>query len=105
MSIEKQVELLNELVQVMHNCAAEGYEEMTCLFRINNPDGSWSIDTEFSFVRNGEDVSAFLRDPKNRMILNVRELHSLMKTQTGGSWNAFELSVGPGGKAKTRFIY
>ncbi|WP_143742210.1 hypothetical protein [Roseateles chitinivorans] len=105
MSIERQVELLNDLVQVMHNCANGDYEEMSCVFRYLNPEDSWSIDTEFSFVRNGEAISAFLRDPRNRMIHHVRELHALMKSHTGGDWKSFVLQVGPDGKAHTKFSY
>lgn len=105
MSIERQIELLNDLVQVMHHSANGDYEEMACVFRYLNPAGSWSIDTEFSFVRNGESISAFLRDPRNRMIHHVRELHALMKSHTGDDWKSFVLRVGADGRANTKFAY
>jgi len=40
MSIERQVELLNDLVQVMHHSANGDYEEMSCVFRYLDPEGS-----------------------------------------------------------------
>lgn len=105
MTIEKQVEILNQIVQVMHNSAASNYEEMSCEFDYEVYEGGWSVGAKFSFVRDAVMVSDFLDDPDDRVSDLVHQLHGLMKAHTGGDWTRCVLSVGRDGKAKTNFTY
>jgi len=105
MTIEKQVEILNQITQVMHDSAESIYQEMRCKFDYFVDDGDWSVDSEFSFVRNGDVQRAVLTDPTGGVYRNVHQLHELMKSHTGGDWKSFVLAVDPSGKAKTNFTY
>ncbi|RZI56588.1 MAG: hypothetical protein EOP37_23710 [Rubrivivax sp.] len=105
MSIELQVKILNDLVEIMNACSGGKYEEMWCIFSLEDPDAAWSVETKFKFIRDGNQESEFLRDPQDRIADHVVELHRLMKAHTGGTWKSFELRVGPDGKAKTKFSY
>jgi hypothetical protein len=105
MTIEKQVEILNQITQVMHDSAESIYEEMRCKFDYFVDDGDWSVDSEFSFVRNGDVQRAVLADPTGGVYRHVHQLHELMKSHTGGDWKSFVLAVDPSGKAKTNFTY
>ena len=103
MTIEKQVEILNQITQVMHDSAESIYEEMRCKFDYFIDEGDWSVDSEFSFVRNGEVHRTLLADATGEVYKNVHQLHELMKSHTGGDWKSFVLAVDPSGKAKTNF--
>ncbi|WP_295857396.1 hypothetical protein [uncultured Xylophilus sp.] len=105
MTIEKQVEILNKITQVMHDSAESIYEEMRCKFCYFVDDGDWSVDSEFSFVLNGDVQRAVLADPTGSVYRYVHQLHELMKSHTGGDWKSFVLAVDPSGKAKTNFTY
>lgn len=105
MTIEKQVEILNMITQVMHDSAESNYEEMSCKFDYFLDEGDWSINSKFSFVRNGEVHRALLADAAGEVFMKVHQLHELMKSHTGGDWKSFVLAVDPSGKAKTNFTY
>ena len=76
MTIEKQVEILNQITQIMNDSAGSIYEEMHCKFSYFIDEDDWSVDSEFSVVRSGELHRAFLA-----------------------------LAVDSSGKAKTNFTY
>ncbi len=105
MTIEKQVEILNQITQVMHDSAAPSYEEMRCEFDYFVAEGDWSIGSEFSFVRNGEVHRTVLDDATGDIHQKVYQLHELMKAHTGGDWKSFVLAVDRNGKATTNFTY
>lgn len=103
--IDKQVEILNKLTQLMHDSTNGVYEEMQCNFEYEPYDGGWSVGSRFSFVRQGTTVSELLDDPDDTASDLVHELHEVMKKHTGGDWKSFVLSVDPTGKAHTKFAY
>jgi hypothetical protein len=105
MSIEQQVEVLNALTLIMHDSACGQYEEMRCEFEYEIYDGGWSVGSKYSFVRDGLSVSEFLDDSEDRVSGLVHKLHELMRSHTGGNWKKFVLSIGPDGKAITKFTY
>lgn len=105
MTVEKHVDILNHITQVMHDSAESSYEEMRCKFDHFVDEGDWSIDSEFSFVRNGEVHRTVLADATGQVYKKVHQLHELMKAHTGGDWKSFVLAVDPSGKAKTNFTY
>ncbi|MGZ0102154.1 hypothetical protein [Achromobacter sp. KK8] len=105
MSIEKQVEILNSLVQIMHESAKGAYEEIRCEFDHEVYDEGWSVGSKYSFIRDGSFFSEYLDDPEDRVSSLVHELHELMKSHTGGDWKKFVLTLAVGGKANTKFTY
>lgn len=105
MTIEKQVEVLNQITQVMHDSAESAYEEMCCRFSYFIDEGDWSVDSEFSFVQNGDLHHALLKDSTGGVYKLVHQLHELMKAHTGGSWKSFVLTVDAAGRAHTKFTY
>jgi hypothetical protein len=105
MTIEKQVEILNQITQVMHDIAESTYEEMRCEFDYFLDEGDWSVNSKFSFIRDGEVHRPFLDDGTGEIYNKVHQLHELMKSHTGGDWKSFVLTVDPSGKAKTNFTY
>lgn len=105
MSIEQQVEVLNEITQIMHDSAQGQYEQIYCEFDYEVYEGGWSVASKYSFVRHGVSVSELLDDPEDRASGLVHQLHELMKSHTGGDWKSFALAVDSSGKAKTNFTY
>lgn len=105
MSIDKQVEILNLLSQIMHNSALGQYEEVRCEFEHEIYDDGWSVSSKYSIVRDGSLLSELLSDPEDRASELVHELHILMKSHTGGNWKKFLLSIDSCGKASTSFKY
>lgn len=103
MTIEKQLEVLNGITQIMHDSSHGKYEEMRCEFDHEVYEGGWSVGSKYSFVRNGLAVSELLDDPADRASDLVHQLHELMKSHPGGDWKSFTLAVDPSGKAKTNF--
>ena len=105
MKIERQLEILNEITQVMHDSAESKYQEMSCKFGYCIVDNDWSVDSEFSFVRNGDLHRVPLKDMTGEVYRKVHQLHELMKAHTGGDWKSFVLAVDSTGKANTKFTY
>lgn len=105
MTIQDQVEVLNKITQVMHESAEFNYEEMACRFDYYIDDGEWSVDSEFSFIREGTLHRARLNDPTGNVYRFVHQLHELMKAHTGGDWKSFVLTVDTTGRAHTKFAY
>jgi len=105
MSVDQQVTILNELVQLMHDSAGGSYEALRCEFDYEVYDDGWSVGSKYSFVRNGISVSEILNDPEDRASDLVGRLHRLMLDHTGGNWQRFILSVDSSGRANTKFEY
>ncbi|MYN15939.1 hypothetical protein GTP81_04170 [Rugamonas sp. FT107W] len=105
MSIEKQTNILNRLVQIMHDSARGQYDGMSCEFEYESYENGWSVNSKYEFFRNGKSISELLDDPKDEASNFVHELHELMKTHTGGDWKSFVLNVDVAGKAHIKFSY
>lgn len=105
MTIQAQIEIINEITQIMNDSAESSYEEMRCKFDYFFEGGDWSIGSEFSFVRKGELHRTVLADTTGEVYRKVYQLHELMKAHTGGDWKSFVLAVDQNGKAKTNFTY
>lgn len=89
----------------MRDSAESDYEEVRCRFDYFADDGDWSIDSEFSFERNGMLHHALLRDSTGNVYQLIHRLHELMKDHTGGDWNSVVISVDASGRAHTTFTY
>jgi Protein of unknown function, DUF600 len=101
---ERQTEILNYLVQIMHDEADGDYEKLTCRFEINLEE-EWS-ETKFVFQRNGLEVSKGISEKYTWDIHNaLEELHIAMREHTGGEWTSFTLTLDKDGKAHTKFHY
>ncbi|PYC35715.1 hypothetical protein DMX05_21380 [Pseudomonas soli] len=105
MSIEQQVEILSELVQIMHDSADGAYDSLCCEFDHEAYEGGWSVGSAYAFVRDGVSVSKILADPDDRASDLVNQLHQVMQAHTGGDWSKFLLSVDGEGRANTKFTY
>ena len=104
LSIERQTEILNQLAQVLHDDADEGY--------------SFAIG-EFEYLPEYETISNYFLFEKDNVKVNrpfsdgavtknldlCEELRALMKTHTGGEWTSFTLTLDKDGKAHTKFHY
>ncbi|MDO6763757.1 hypothetical protein [Agarivorans sp. 1_MG-2023] len=100
-TLDKQLDILNQLSSIIHQSAAAGYESATCSFSI---DGE-SVEEKFSFIKEGKKVSALLDDPSWLVMDLVIDLNKEMKESTGGEWKCFILTLDENGKAKTHFEY
>jgi hypothetical protein len=103
--VVEQAEILNQISQVMHDSAATNYEEMHCRFEYFIDEGDWSVDSEFSFVRNGDLHQGLLNDYTGRVYELAHQLHQRMMAHTGGNWKSFVLTVDATGRAHTDFAY
>jgi Protein of unknown function, DUF600 len=101
---ERQTEILNHLVQIMHDESDKNYEKSTCYFELNIIEG-WS-ETRFSFTQRGLEISRPISEEFTWEIHSLlEELHAAMKAHTGGEWKSFTLTLDKGGKAHTKFYY
>lgn len=105
MSIEQQVEILSELVQIMHDSADGAYDSLCCEFDYEVYEDGWSVGYKYAFVHDGVSVSEILADPDRRVSDLVKQLHQVMQSHTGGDWSKFLLSVDGEGRANTKFTY
>ena len=105
MSIERQIELLNAITQIMHKSAQGAYDEMRCDFEYETYKGGWSAGSAYNFARDGASFSELLDDPDDIASGLVHDLHELMRMHTGGDWKKFVLTVGADGKAHAEFSY
>ncbi len=105
MSIEKQTNILNRIVQMMHDSARGSYDSMSCDFEYEAYENGWSVNSKFEFIRDNTSISELLDDPMDETSNLVHELHELMKTHTGGDWKGFVLNVDAAGKAHIKFSY
>jgi hypothetical protein len=103
--VVEQAEILSQISQVMHDSAETNYEEMHCRFEYFVDQGDWSVDSEFSFVRNGDLYRSLLNEHSGEVYKLVHQLHQRMMAHTGGNWKSFELTVDATGRAHTEFAY
>jgi hypothetical protein len=105
--IDEQVSLLNELSQLMLLSVDSEYDSLSCIFEYETADdGSIRVGSRFSYICNGERVSAALIYPESSTVVTiVPKLHSIMSEHTGGNWKSFTLNINEKGEAKTKFEY
>jgi Protein of unknown function, DUF600 len=101
---QRQTEILNLLVQAMHDSADSNYEKLECTFSFSNLGKR--CKSEFSFTKGGKEISEFLREKDGISEYSLlEELHTIMKAHTGGEWDSFTLTLDADGKAHTKFHY
>jgi len=107
MSINQQTEILNSLLQIMHDSVSTSYDSLECVFDYykDSDDGSLSIGSKFAYIDKDNVNYALLNDPDYRVNELIIKLHDLMVAHTGGNWKEFTLSLDEHGKAHTKFIY
>lgn len=107
MSINQKTEILNSLLQIMHDSVSTSYDSLECVFDYykDSDDGSLSIGSKFSYIDKDNVNYALLNDPDYRVNELIIKLHDLMVAHTGGSWKEFVLSMNENGRAYTKFIY
>ncbi|WP_146176109.1 hypothetical protein [Chromobacterium haemolyticum] len=105
MSIERQIELLTELAQIVHESAEEPYSEAHCDFEYKCSEKDWVFGFSFSYAAQGVSKSKLLKNPQNQVPELVHELHEIMLHHTAGFWKQFVLSIDADGKAHTNFVY
>lgn len=107
--IEIQKSLIDRLYWLVRESAPENAEDVCCRFDYSRSrDGSISVNERFSYVLEGQRVSALLNlldEKENRPITIVPQLHHLMKEHTGGNWTAFTLEITEDGNVNTKFEY
>lgn len=102
--LERQTEILNILLQMMHSSADSNYQELLCKFSFNK--AGMCCGSEFYYYNNGEKISEFLREKEGMSEYSLlEELHTIMKEHTGGEWDSFTLTLDANGKAHTKFHY
>lgn len=104
MSASRQVEILNEIVSIMHSSARPGYSSMRCEFDYETEGGAWSAGARFSFSINGFVISEHLIDAGTVYEL-LHDLHQIMKGHSGGDWRSLVVDLGEDGKVSARFLY
>ncbi|MEB6478667.1 hypothetical protein [Acinetobacter vivianii] len=106
-SIQEQTEILNQLLQIMHNSISEEYDTLECVFDYykDPDDGSVSVGEKFSYRANGECKSEYLVYDGLVVSTLVNKLHGLMVDHTDSNWKEFILSLDENGRAHTKFIY
>lgn len=77
--IEAQTDILSEISAFLYASAPGDFEEVNCILDyFVEEDGSWSVDSEFSYMLSGVKVGAYLNDPNYRVPALVAELHKAM---------------------------
>lgn len=106
--IEEQRLLIDQLYRIVRGSCPANINSAKCRFDYDHghADGSTSIGTAFSFIKNDEEyypaLDRNLRHPVKEI---VPQLHSRMKTHTGGDWSAFTLFINEDGTVTTKFEY
>lgn len=104
--LEKQVHILNKLLNIMIDSVDSEYDCIMCDFEYDHDykDGSTATGAELSYSINSENRYIGIREMRTVDGL-IRELHEVMKTHTGGDWKRFILNLDENGKVHTKFIY
>lgn len=86
MSINQQTEILNSLLQIMHDSVSTSYDSLECVFDYykDSGDGSLSIGSKFAYIDKDNVNYALLNDPDYRVNELIIKLHDLMVAHTGG---------------------
>lgn len=104
MSVQRQIEILNEIVNAMHASAKDGYDSMRCEFEYEAYKGGWNVGAKYVYTHGGKGISEFIVSAGSVYEL-VHELHAMMNAETGGDWKTLLIEVGEDGKATTKFTY
>ena len=99
MKLEKKLEILNELVEIINNSIVYDFNTAECKFSV---DGA-SVRQIFSYEKGGTVEYSLLDDPNRRVLALILELQKLMCEDSGGKWNECTISLEKDGKAKTNF--
>ncbi|WP_057463331.1 hypothetical protein [Pseudovibrio sp. POLY-S9] len=105
--IEQQRKVIDQVYHMVSGSCPQEATSANCRFEyLRFDDGSASVEEQFNYVVKDKTISTFLdrRLSEDSMIL-IKELHSLMKAQTGGDWNAFTLTINEDGSVATKFEY
>jgi hypothetical protein len=102
-SINIQVDILGKLASLLMQSPKTDYESLSCRFEVSIEDET--VETSFSYTRDGKIISSFIDDPDFEIMDWVFSLHEAMMQHTGGNWTAFTLTIGKDGQAKTKFEY
>ena len=106
--VDKQQNVLNELYQIVIGSCPDHITSVKCRFDYDHgyEDGSYSVGSAFSFIKDSEEKYSLLDENLNDPVTGlVVELHSLMKSHTGGDWHAFTLLINEDGTVTTKFEY
>lgn len=107
--MDEQREIVGQLAELMIASMPDGATGAECRFELFlGEDGSRSVGTEFHYDHAGIRTSARLhRAPERakRPVSLVSKLHALMHGHTGGSWNAFRLSIAVDGRIAAKLEY
>lgn len=102
LKMDKKLEILSEISQLLHEEADCGYDKLCCKFEVEGD----SVVTEFEFMKNGKvtnrAISLENRFKNMGLILSLRKE---MKDKTGGEWIQFTLKINEEGNANTYFKY
>ena len=102
-TVNKQIEILNKISNIMNSSVNFDCEGMLCRFESDMEDDS--VSQEFYFIRDGKKISGLLNDPDWLLMDLVLDLQNEMLKHTGGKWVAFTLTIDKDGKAKANFDY
>lgn len=102
--LNRQVEVLNKIVSIMHSSADPGCSSMRCEFDYDPGEGVWSAGANFSYTINGRVKSEYLSNACVAYEL-LHDLHEVMKLHSGGDWRSLVIDLGEDGEVSTRFSY
>lgn len=106
--IEEQRQLIDQLYRIVKESCPKDFTSAKCRFEYDHgyEDGSESVGETFYYTKNGESVSAALKNEVAFPVMDlVPQLHEKMKAHTGGDWNAFTLFINEDGTVTTKFEY
>ena len=106
--IEEQRLIIDQLYLIVKGSCPDGVVSAKCRFEYDHgyEDGSVSIGTAFSFIKNAEEFfPALNRELRGSVSGLVEKLHAKMKAHTGGDWDAFTLFINEDGTVKVKFEY
>lgn len=91
MTVQRQVELVNKIIGVMHASAKPDCSGMECEFDHEIYQGGWSVGSKYFYVKDAIRISEHLNDPEDRLSDFVHELHEPMLVLAqepifGGAW-------------------
>ncbi|AXR06758.1 hypothetical protein D0Y50_10515 [Salinimonas sediminis] len=102
-TMEKQIEILNKLANIMIESYNYKYHKLVCNFELDLEDES--VGQEFYSVYDGRRSNLLLDDPDWIVSDLIFDLQNEMYLHTGGRWNAFTLTILQNGESSTDFKY
>lgn len=103
--IEEQRLVIDQLYQIVKASCPLGFQHAKCKFVYEKfGDGSSSVEQEFYFTKNNQEISEVLDRELRRSVMSlVKDLHAKMQAHTGGDWGAFTLFINEDGTVTTKF--